>query len=210
MARRNLHVGCKIQRCSVYLYPGCTTNLDVVLVLDASGSVYYDFEMVQRLAIRIVWGLNFANSRVRVGVITYQDTEKIEFVLDRYTTKEEVLNAIAFTHDRHVIGTNTASAINTLHRDMFTAANGDRSGVDNVAIIIGDGRSNINSADTISEADNARNDGIRMIAVGVGPRFDRGEVVGIADSPSSLNAFFMEDESELEETADLIVDTLCA
>ena len=188
----------------------CSSNLDLTFVLDASGSVHYDFELVQRLATRIVWGLNFVNSRVRVGIITYQETERVEFVLDQYVTKEEVINAIAFTHDPTIIGTNTADAIGTTRRDMFTAANGDRNGVDNVAIVISDGRSNINSANTIPEADDARNDGIRMIAVGVGSRFDRGEVVGIADSPSSLNAFFMEDETELDETAELILETLCA
>ena len=152
--------------------------------------------------------MNFDNGRTRVGVITYQDTEQIRFHLNEYYSQDEVLNAIAFNQGKSQ-GTYTSVAINVMREDMFKARNGDRTGVDNVAIVVTDGNSNIQSQRTIPEADEAKDDDIRMMAVGVGRRVGHSEVTGIASVPSADNAFFMEDESELDDIANLILDELC-
>ena len=53
-------------------YPGCTRRLDVVFVLDASGSTEERFYLAQQAAREIIYGLNFGGSRTRVGVLTYR------------------------------------------------------------------------------------------------------------------------------------------
>ena len=155
-----------------------------------------------------MWGLNFEGGRTRVGTVTYQRKEKLRFHLNEYNSKEEVLNAIAFDQDGS-LGTFTSSAITVMIDDMFKSRRGDRTGVDNVGLVITDGRSNIQERNTITEADRAKDDDILMMAVGVGKRVGTEEINGIASNPSSDNAFFMEDESELNRIADRILDQLC-
>lgn len=45
--------------------------------------------------------------------------------------------------------TNTSGGVNTATTGMFTAANGDRSNVRNLLVVITDGNSNVNAQDTI-------------------------------------------------------------
>ena len=181
----------------------------MTFVLDASGSVARRFELAQELTELVVMGLNFANDRTRVGVITYQAGAQIEFPLSRYNTQLEVFNAIAFKQDREVIGTNTADAIAMGTDEMFTVIGGDRSGVDDVMIVMSDGRSNMNTARTVAAAEAARNAGVRVMGVGIGVAMDMGEINAIASDPDVDNAFFMPEESDLQATANQILDQLC-
>ena len=190
------------------LYVGCQRQKDIVFLLDASGSVDDNFALIQELTKRIVSGLNFAIDRTRVGIVTYQDTEQVRFNLDEYTSKDEVINAIAFDQSRSK-GTHTSSALRTMREDMFTNSNGDRNGVDNVAIVITDGRSNIQEDNTIPEAELAKNEDIRVMTVGVGRRVGISEINGMASTPSSDNTFLLVNESDMNEVADLILDQLC-
>jgi uncharacterized protein with von Willebrand factor type A (vWA) domain len=67
--------------------------------------------------------------------------------------------------------TNTAAAMGAVETSMLTSAAGDRSGVDNFVIVLTDGRSNVNTAQTASAAQRVRNNA-RVIAVGVGAARD--------------------------------------
>ena len=191
------------------MFTGCTTQKDVVFVLDASGSVTSRFELEQDLTKRIVAGLNFAGSRTRIGVLTYQNTATIQFNLNKYTLKDSVLNAVAFTNRMAVSGTNTAEAIQRMRLDMFRLNDGDRNGVDNVAIIMSDGKSNINTHNTIPEADMARRAGIRLLSVGIGTSVDHLEIDGIANQPTTDNAFYLPDSAMIDTVANAILDQLC-
>ena len=102
---------------------------------------------------------------VRFGVAIYSTEVQIEFNLGDYRTTAEIKSAI----DKipYIYGsTNSADALLTMHSRMFTYANGDRPGVDNVAFMITDGVSNINSRRTIPESESARNKGIHIYAIG--------------------------------------------
>ena len=180
--------------------------------MDASGSVENSFALIQELAKRIVYGLDFSDGATRVGIVTYRNSEQIRFNLDEYTSRDEVVNAIAYDQD-YSEGTFTSSAIKAMREDMFTTRNGDRRGVDDVAMVITDGRSNIQKADTIREADLAKDEGILMMSVGVGERVWINELTGMASEDSSGdssdNVFLLLDSSELDDVADQILDALC-
>ena len=76
------------------------------------------------------------------------------------------MNAIDAIENRFG-STNTADAIELMRTELYTADNGDRYGVPNVAIIVTDGVSNINSRLTIPEARQARAEGIHIYTVGI-------------------------------------------
>ena len=62
--------------------------------------------------------------------------------------------------------TYTADGLTEMRKNMFTPLNGDRSGDPNIAIVITDGRSNIDRFKTIPAADDAKRSGIDIFAVG--------------------------------------------
>ncbi len=188
---------------------GCGRRGDVIFVLDASGSVEENFDLSLQLTRKIVEGLNFAGGRTRVGVVTYSDMANVRFHLNQYQDKQSVQNAIAFTLQGG--RTNTADGISTMSHDMFTSSKGDRVGDNNFAIVITDGLSNIQPDKTIDRADEARQAGIKMVAVGVGHNgnVDRREINDIADQPENLHTMFVESQSDIDTAANKILDLIC-
>ena len=90
----------------------CTRQLDVVIILDLSGSI----EEVQRydamvaLARAVSVGLPVASGRARVGAITYDSTAADQFYLSTYDRDVQgLLNAFEFNHARG--STNTQAAL---------------------------------------------------------------------------------------------------
>ena len=59
------------------------------------------------------------------------------------------------------------------------------------------------------EAENARDAGIRLVAVPVGNEVDLGEMSGIADNPDSSNLFTMATAEDIVATAARVLDELC-
>ena len=93
---------------------------------------------------------------------------------------------------------------------MFTNLNGDRTGVDNIVVIMTDGNSNINSEDTVPLANSLVNQGVRVMTVGIGSAMNRGELDSMASSPESENTFTLEDASQIATVAGDILDQICA
>lgn len=181
----------------------------MAIILDASWSPFYSYELSQDLATLLVQGLNFNFGRIQVAVVTFQDTADVRFQLNTYTLQDEVVTAIAFDQDIWRSGTNTADAFSILTDQIFTSANGDRNGIDNIAIVLSDGKSNVDSDLTISKAEAARNSGIRVVSVGMGSNVNPGELEGMASEPASQNVFYLPDENQLEDVANQILDAIC-
>ena len=78
----------------------CGRQRDVVFMLDSSGSVEETFELQLRLTREIIYGLNFAGSRTRVGVVQWSDSPARRFNLNEYSDRESVLNSIAYLQVR--------------------------------------------------------------------------------------------------------------
>ena len=115
--------------------------MDVVFVLDISGSVDTVYNLLINFTKHAVMGLPMHFGRTRVGLISYSDRAKMEFDLNDYTEKKEILNAMVVAKPGGA--TNTQAALRMMHQDMFSNYRGDRDGVDNVAIVISDGMSNV-------------------------------------------------------------------
>ena len=73
------------------------------------------------------------------------------FYLNTYASKQDVLQSLNYaTYEGQ--RTNTADALNLLRTEVFNLANGDRQDVENYAIVVTDGNSNINERMTIPAA----------------------------------------------------------
>ena len=193
---------------SLSVFLACFAEFDVVLILDSSTTIGEDnhWKML-RFCKDLLHAANIDSGAVRVGIVSYNSYATVEFHLNQYNTKSDLFNAINYIPWRRG-ATNTAAGLLTMHSRMFTAANGDRDKVANIAILVTDGVSNINSRDTITEAEYARKKGIHIYAIGIGLK-DKREVNGIASVPADENAFFVQSFDELQLMDEAILAATC-
>ena len=91
---------------------------------------------------------------------------------------------------------------------MFTAANGDRPGVPNVAIVITDGDSN-DREQTVQAAVKAKQADIDIVSIGIGGWVNVDELDAIAGFPSSTHKILVDDFNKLAAWVDPVKDTVC-
>jgi collagen type VI alpha len=185
----------------------CTTRLDVVLVLDISGSVIEEYNLVMDFSRMLVAGLDIDSDSVRVGVVTFDTTVTNEIRLDRYIQQPRGLNeALNFIHD---LGrTNTQAALHAMRTDIFGQF-GDRSDVANVGILVSDGYSNVNSSNTIPEAALAKSSAISMLSVVINPDHNITEMNLISSTPL-LDVFLLTNATYLSDVVEKVLSRLCS
>lgn len=190
-------------RC-VYNYSYCLIStaecpargLDLAFVLDSSGSVgFRNFQTTKAFAENVTNTFAVGPQDTRVGAIAFSGFANISFRLNSFTNRSQVVQAIREIVYFDIPGngrasTNTAGALRTLRLDVLTTAAGARQqilAIPRVAIVITDGRSNVNRSQTIPEAEAVREDGIIVFAVGIGNRINMAELNAIASSPNFVS-----------------------
>ncbi|KAI0239670.1 hypothetical protein LSAT2_009632, partial [Lamellibrachia satsuma] len=103
-----------------------------------------------------------------------------DFYLGQYDESSDMLPLI-WAIDYMAGVTNTADGIDEM-REMFRQHK--RTYVKQIAILLTDGKSNLNNEFTIPNADAAQDDDIEIFAIGVGDEIDPVEIAGIASDPS--------------------------
>lgn len=146
-----------------------------MFLVDSSGSIGREnWPIILQFMTNIVRDFNIGPNNVRIGVSIFGNDVQPVFQLNTYNSQTEVINAINRIQFLDQT-TNTPAAIRYMREVMFRPENGDRSGVPNTAIIITDGVPRVPNdiaqarALTLQEANQARQQGITMLAVGIGP-----------------------------------------
>nr|XP_058921448.1 collagen alpha-6(VI) chain-like [Kogia breviceps] len=163
--------------------------LDVVFVIDSSGSIDHDeYNIMKDFMIDLVKKANVGKNHVRFGALKYADDPEVLFYLDNLGTKWEVISVLQ--NDQPMGGnTYTAKALG-FSDHMFTEARGSRlhKGVPQVLIVITDGESH--DADKLNATAKAlRDKGILVLAVGIA---GANAVELLAMAGSSDKYFFVE------------------
>ena len=123
--------------------------------------------------------------------------------------KQDVIEAIRLVP---FIGntTYTAAALRLVHATAFQPQHGDRPGVQNIAVLVGDGNSNVHAELTPVEAAVCRINGIRMIvAVVFDDQTDVSELSTIASRPLSENMFMGTPEMLFYNITELLIISTC-
>ncbi|KAI4580445.1 hypothetical protein MJT46_019214, partial [Ovis ammon polii x Ovis aries] len=163
--------------------------LDVVFVIDSSGSIDHDeYNIMKDFMIDLVKKADVGKNHVRFGALKYADDPEVLFYLDNLDTKWEVISVLQ--NDQPMGGnTYTAEALG-FSDHMFTEARGSRlhKGVPQVLIVITDGESH--DADKLNATAKAlRDKGILVLAVGIA---GANPVELLAMAGSSDKYFFVE------------------
>ena len=148
---------------------------------------------------------------IKVGLIRFSNKAKIEFTLDEYNTKDEIKTHV--TNIRYSGGTtNISGAIWLMKEQLFSVSSlrGDRRDVPNIGILITDGISTVDRNLTLPYADDAKENNIRLLVVGVTNRVDPKELAGISSSGVENETYWISpDFSLLDSVLDASVQETC-
>ncbi|XP_076986209.1 collagen alpha-6(VI) chain [Tamandua tetradactyla] len=163
--------------------------LDVVFVIDSSGSIDHDeYNIMKDFMIGLVKKASVGKNQVRFGALKYADDPQVLFYLDELGTKWEVISVL---QKDQPMGGNTYTAEALAFSDhMFAEARGSRlhKGVPQVLIVITDGESH--DADKLNATAKAlRDKGILVLAVGIA---GANQVELLAMAGSSDKYYFVE------------------
>ena len=192
------------------VFADCRAQVDLAFVLDLSGSTDMEYQRLLTISHRLVNNLDMRYDRARVAAVTYGDTAQLAFPLDKYNSKQEVLNALRFMPNQG--RTNTQEAVRIMRRDVFSSRRGDRAGVDNVCVIITDGGSNVQHHNTGREAESAKEDNVAIYVVALGDRVDMVEVnnlAGKANEPLAGYVYRVRSDRDIDDVVEGITESIC-
>ncbi|WAR10991.1 MATN1-like protein [Mya arenaria] len=157
----------------------CNNPADIMFLLDGSDSIdQREWKLERDFVARMVNSLNISPGTINVGFTVYS-SDIDQHVGLRPFKPRLVLNAMAKNLARPTgIATNTARGIAKV-REAFRNQSPERANSPKIMIVITDGSSE-NPAETIRQAGLAKQDGIKIITVGVGKNIFEEELREIA------------------------------
>lgn len=154
-------------------------------MFDSSGSVgRTNFELEKDFAINVTRTFSIGPLDTQIAAVTYSRFATISFFLNTFDNQSSVTAALRQIQYLQT-STNTADALIRTRQEIFNVSNGARDvslGYPRVAVVVTDGRSNVNPSLTIPSAEALHEDGVTVFAVGVGRNINKDELNGIASS----------------------------
>nr|DBA19804.1 TPA: hypothetical protein GDO54_015580 [Pyxicephalus adspersus] len=187
--------------------------MELVFVIDSSESVGPEnFEIIKDFVTALVDRVTVGRNATRIGLVLYSLEVRLEFGLNRFTTQQDVKQAI-----RKMMymgeGTYTGTAIRKATQEGFYGA---RSGVRKVAIVLTDGQTDKREAVKLDIAvREAQASNIEMYAIGIVNATDSTqqefirELNLIASDPDSEHMYLIDDFNTLPALESKLVNQFC-
>lgn len=183
-------------------------HIDLAILLDASGSVELkNFELMKDFVRELIPVVDEGGNNVRVGVIVFESNASVQFYLRSFKTRNDVLNAIRKIKYTEGSSTNTAVALEYMRTTMFNGTKGDRPNVDNVAILMTDGKSD-NTSLTVAAARRAKEQGVTIYAIGI-DNPNTVELDDIASEPLNQTRLDLSNFTQLEYLSGRFFPSVC-
>uniref|UniRef100_A0A452IRA3 Uncharacterized protein n=1 Tax=Gopherus agassizii TaxID=38772 RepID=A0A452IRA3_9SAUR len=103
-----------------------SSKKDVVFLIDGSQFVTAEFHLIRALIERIVNSLDVGFDATRVAVIQFSDDPKIEFFLNAYFSRDEMLSAVRRLKPKLGQRVNVGAALEYVSKNVFTRPLGSR------------------------------------------------------------------------------------
>lgn len=190
--------------------PGrCTNSGDVLFILDASGSIGYNNFMKQKEFIKsIILDFTIGSQSTRVSVLTFTEDANINFRLNTYNNRPDIIKAIdeiQFTSNGR---TRTDKALARAYNEVFQPGNGARGNQPDIAVLLTDGGSNDKQA-TMREIHIAKTRGIHFIVLGIGNWLDEYELQSLASYSYTQNLIQISSFDDLPSVRTRLRDLIC-
>ena len=191
---------------------------DIVFLVDSSGSIRDadvageepNYNQMRAFIASLVESFTYGNDGIRVGAVTFSNRARNRFFLNTHASRDAVVNAITnLPYDGGF--TYTGEALALMKDVQFTAENGDRPDVPNIAIVLTDGASNVNESLTIPLAEMARAEGITIYSIGITNSINETEVRLMSSEPQELgvNYYLSEDFAGLSDLTTQLTTATC-
>ncbi|XP_077946796.1 uncharacterized protein col6a3 isoform X3 [Gasterosteus aculeatus] len=160
-----------------------TTQRDIVFLLDGSDSTRNGFPAVRDFVEKVVEKLNVGERKDRVSVVQYSRDVEVQFYLNTYTTKEDILDSVRGLKHKGGRPLNTGAALQYVSDNVFTNPAGSRrlQGVPQILILLNGGRS-FDNVDTPASV--LKQQGILVIGIGT-RNSDSGELRRVSHDPNN-------------------------
>ncbi|XP_045141178.1 integrin alpha-1 [Echinops telfairi] len=195
----------------------CSTQLDIVIVLDGSNSIY-PWDSVTAFLNDLLKRMDIGPKETQVGILQYGENVTHEFSLNKYSSTEEILVAAKKIIQRGGLRTNTALGIDTARQEAFTEARGARRGVKKVMVIVTDGESH--DSHRLSEViQDCEDENIQRFSIAILGSYNRGnrstenlveEIKSIASEPTEKHFFNVSDELALVNIVEALGERIFA
>lgn len=154
-----------------------------MFLLDGSDGTRTGFPAMRDFVQRVVETLSVNDNKDRVSVVQYSRDPAVQFYLNTYTTKGQILDSVRGLRHKGGKPLNTGAALQYLSDNVFTASAGSRrlEGVPQVLILLCGGRSS-DSVDAPASA--LKQLGVLTFAIGTRGSDSR-ELQKISHDPSS-------------------------
>jgi hypothetical protein len=188
----------------------CENNVDMVFILDQSGSVGpYNHALAILFILNVIQYFSISLDTTRVGFVAYSRYSHIEFDLDDYTSAESLANRINYIYYRGG-ATATALALNDtaylMDPDNFRGARPTSEGIPKVAILITDGKSN--RYPLTYAVPHLQGVGVQVYALGIANP-DVEELQFIASDPDSEHVFLLNSYNDAAGFVDFLTIQTC-
>uniref|UniRef100_A0A8C2CCX0 Integrin, alpha 1 n=1 Tax=Cyprinus carpio TaxID=7962 RepID=A0A8C2CCX0_CYPCA len=190
----------------------CKQDMDIVIVLDGSNSIY-PWHPITEFLVKFLQSIKIGPARV--GIVSYGDDVGHVFNLSQFSNTKDLLEEAAKIPQRTGYKTMTAGGIDTARKEAFTVERGARPGVKKVMVIVTDGESH-DHYDLKKVIDQCEKDGIERFAVAVLGDYNRqnksteemkkfiAEIESIASEPKNDHFFNVADETALVTIVDAL------
>uniref|UniRef100_A0A3Q1FGL9 VWFA domain-containing protein n=1 Tax=Acanthochromis polyacanthus TaxID=80966 RepID=A0A3Q1FGL9_9TELE len=178
---------------------------DIVFIVDESGSIKEaNFQLMRTFLSSIISGLEVGLARVRLGIVTYNEMQTAQLYLNTFQTKTDILQLINFMPYSGG-GTNTGAALDFTLKNIFNEKRGSRKGVQKVAVVVTDGKS---QDSVVVPAATLRRAGVTVYAVGIKDA-NEAELREMATSPPEKHVFIVDSFTQLKSLEQTLQKSLC-
>ena len=153
-----------------------------MFLLDGSDGTRNGFPAMRDFVQRVVETLNVDENKDRVSVVQYSRDPAVQFYLNTYTTKGEIVDTVKGLRHKGGRPLNTGAALQYVRDNVFTASAGSRrlEGVPQILILLSGGRS-FDNVDTPASA--LKELGVLIFGIGT-KSSDSRELQKISHDPS--------------------------